>query len=133
RRIHGPNIYWSGDPAPTSANGYPASLVKGRVTPGGVIDPRVTPGSNPVPVAGVIGRPAGFHVREPDVAVARIVAPVTIVVEVFVADDVARQILGRGGIVVAMIATIGPGIKLVGSGDVNHLGVQRIRSAESAS
>jgi hypothetical protein len=90
RRIHGLHIHWSGYPAPTAADDYPASIVEGRVSPGGVIDPRVSPGRNPVPVALAIRRPAwGDVVRVPDVAVVPIVAPVAIVIQVFVADDIA--------------------------------------------
>src|SRR6266478_4125907 len=72
--LHGP-----GHPTPASSDRHPASIVEWRVAPRGVIDPRISPGRNPVPVTLVIRRPARFNmVGEPDVAVVRVVAPVAI-------------------------------------------------------
>src|ERR1019366_7475261 len=41
--------------------------------------------------------------------------------------------LRRARVIVTVIATVCPVIELVGSADVNYLGVQRVRPAESAS
>jgi hypothetical protein len=47
-------------------------------------------------MAGAIGRPAARHgTRHPDAAVAAVVGPVAVGVEVFVASDAGRQILRR--------------------------------------
>ena len=134
-RIHGPHIHRSGYPAPAAAHGYPASIVEGRIAPGGVIDPRVSPGSNPVPVALAIWRPAwGDIVWVPDVTIVPIVAPASMVIQIFVADDIAGHILRRGRIIVAMIATVGPVVELVGATEAFYIGVQRIgASAEGGS
>src|SRR6266403_2000938 len=79
----------SGHPTPASSDRHPASIVERCVAPGRVIDPGISPGRNPFPVAVVIRRPACFNmVGEPDVAVVRIVAPVAIVIQILVADDV---------------------------------------------
>ena len=130
RCIHGPHIHRSGYPAPAAAHGYPASIVEGRIAPGGIIDPRVSPGSNPVPVALAIGRPAwGDIVWVPDVTIVPIVAPASMVIQIFVADDIAGHILRRGRIIVAMIATVGPVVELVGATEVFYIGVQRIGSS----
>ena len=70
--------------------------------------------------------------RKPDVTVVRIVAPVAVVIEIFVANDIVRKILRRARIIVTMIAAVGPGIKLVGLADLFDIGVQRVGSAEIA-
>ena len=69
RRIYGLHFHGSGHPPPASANRYPTSVVERRVAPGGIIDPGISPGRNPIPVPGVIGRPPGFNMREPNVAI----------------------------------------------------------------
>ncbi len=117
-RIYGAHSYGSGDPSPASADRYPASVVEGCVAPGRVIDPGISPGSNPIPVACVIGRPANFNpVGEPDVTIVRVIAPVAIVIQVLVANNVVGQISRRARIVVAVIATVSPVIKLIGASD----------------
>ena len=80
-------------PAPASAGIDPASVVKGRVAPGRVINPGVSPRVDPVPVAFAIRRPTGVNMRKPDVAVVGIVAPVAVVIEIVVADNIVRKIL----------------------------------------
>jgi len=72
-------------------------------------------------------------VGEPDMAVVWIVAPVAVVVEILIADHIVRQILGRTRVVVTVIAVGAPGIEIVRGADVNHIDVQRVRSAEGAS
>jgi hypothetical protein len=63
------------------------------------------------------------------VAVVPIVAPASMVIQIFVADDIAGHILRRGRIVVAMIATVGPVVELVGATEFFYIGVQRIGSS----
>jgi hypothetical protein len=46
-------------------------------------------------MAGVIRRPSHLNLRKPDVTVLPIVAPVAVVVEIVIADDVMRKILRR--------------------------------------
>ena len=133
-RIYGLHRDGSGHPTPASADRDPASVMEWRVAPGRVIDPRISPGSNPVPVALVIRRPACFNtVGVPDVAVVRIVAPVAIVIQILIADDIVGQILRRARVVITVIAAVRPVIKLIGSADINYIGVQRVCPAESAS
>ena len=63
-------------------------------------------------------------------AVAGIVMPVAILVEVVVTDDVVREILGGAGMVVALIAAVGPTVELVGAADVLDIGVPGLRRRE---
>src|SRR5256884_2592250 len=46
-------------PAPGAVPLHPAAVVKRCVAPGRIIDPRPTPGRDPHPVTGPVGRPAG--------------------------------------------------------------------------
>ena len=120
-RIDRPHCDRPGHPAPASADRHPASVVKRRVAPWRVIDPGISPRRDPVPMALVIRRPArGNAVGIPDMAVVRIVAPVAIVIQVFIADHVVRHILRRARLIVAVIAVVGPVIKLVGSADFDR-------------
>jgi hypothetical protein len=66
-------------------------------------------------------------------AVVGIIAPVAIVIEIFVAYDVVGQILSRTGTFIAMIATVAPGIKLIGVVVIFNVGVQRIGAAKCSS
>src|SRR5208283_5997907 len=101
-------------------------------TPRCVIDPRISPGSNPIPMAGVIRRPAIGHVRVPDVAVTGIVAPVTVGIKVFAADNVGSKITSRRRLIVTAIASVSPVVERVRAADIFDVRVQRIGSAESA-
>jgi hypothetical protein len=65
-------------------------------------------------------------------AVVRIVAPVAIGIQILIADDIVRDILGRGRPLITVIALVCPIIESVGSADVNDVGVQRFSAAESA-
>ena len=88
------NVDGSGYPAPTSANADPAAVMKWGVAPGRVIYPSPSPGSDPRPVAFVVWSPSGIDmIGIPDVTVIRVVAPVAVVIKIFVADNIARQIL----------------------------------------
>ena len=69
-------------------------------------------------------------VGKPDVAVGRIVAPVAIVVEVLVADDIGRKVVRGARIIVSVIAGFGPSIKVVRTVKLFHIGVKLIGTAE---
>jgi hypothetical protein len=82
-------------------------------------------------MAGVVRSPAGFNpVGKPDVAVGAIVAPVAVVIEILVADDIVRQILCRTGVVIAMIASLGPGVEAIGIAEIGHFGIELIGAAK---
>src|ERR1019366_4299017 len=65
----------------------------------------------------------------PDVTIVPIIAPASMVIQIFVADDIAGHILRRARIIVAMIAAVGPVVELVGASEVFYIGVQRIGSS----
>ena len=83
-------------------------------------------------MAGVVRRPSRLDMRIPDVTVIRVVAPVAVLVKVFVADNVRRQVLTGRLLVVAMIASVRPVVELIRAPNVFDIGVQRIGAIEGA-
>ena len=84
-------------------------------------------------MAVAVRRPADCYVRIPDVAVVAFIAPVSVIVQVVVADDVGRDIASGTRILPAVIAVVGPVIELVGIADLFHVGFEGIGAAESGS
>jgi hypothetical protein len=77
-----------------------------------------------------IRRPPCIHVGEPNVAITGIWTPVPAVVQVFVSDDIMRDISRRPRIFIAVVAAIAPVVEIVGITEIFHLRVQPIRSFE---
>src|SRR5258708_1754322 len=101
-------------PTPDASHDDPAAIVERRKTPRLIINPGPAPGRNPSPVAVTIGSPADHGgVRQPNGAVFGNGAPAAVVVEVFVADNVARDVAGRSGMVFAAITVATPVVKIV--------------------
>ena len=99
-------------PSPSAADARPASVVGGREAPGRGIDPGPAPGRDLDPLAVAVGRPVGVDVaRIPDAAVARVVLPVAIGVELLVADHVARDVARRDRLVFEAVALGHPAIE----------------------
>src|SRR6185437_11573339 len=82
-------------PAPASADVHPATVVERRVSPRGIVDPRIAVAREPRPVAEAIRRPFGIHGWEPHGAVLRIALPLAIAIEVRCADHLARHVIVR--------------------------------------
>ena len=125
--------HWSGYPTPASTDRNPATVVKRRIAPWGVIDPRVAPGIDPIPMASVIRSPSGFHLGIPDVPVIRIIAPVAMVIEIVIADHIVRKVLRGTRRIVTVIAILGPGIEVIEGVNRLDIGGKRIGPAECAS
>ena len=84
-------------------------------------------------MAFMIRSPAGIDaVGKPDVSVVGIVAPVAVVVEIVIADDVGCEVVRRAGIVMAVVASFRPTIERIGLADLFDIGIERIGAAESA-
>ena len=92
-RIDGMNCHWPGDPAPSSANAHPPSVMERGVAPRSVIHPGVSPRIDPGPMAIVVRSPPHCNVRIPDVSIIAFVAPVAVVVEIVIADHVGRDVV----------------------------------------
>ena len=70
-----------------------------------------------------IRSPARRDMGKPDVPVAGRRAPVAIVIQIFVTDDIVRHISGRPRILVAMITAVAPVVEVVRSADIFNLGI----------
>src|SRR5579863_5656756 len=131
-RIYGSLFSRTSDPAPSAAHAYPASVVERGVAPWRVIDPCVSPGIDPCPMAFVVGRPVPSYMRKPDMAVVAFIAPVAIVVEVVVSHHILGEILCRARVIPAIIAAVCPGVEPIGLSDLLDVGVERVGSAKGS-
>ena len=111
-------------PAPPAINRGPASIMKRRVAPWVVIDPSPSPRIDPGPVALVIRRPARCYPGKPDVPIARIRPPVTVVIQIFKPDDIRRAILRRARILIAALTRVAPIVKVIGIPNLLNLGAE---------
>ena len=114
RRVHRPLALGPGHPGPAAVDVGPATVVRNGVAPGRVIDPGPAPGIDPGPVPVAVGRPArGDASRCPDIAIVGVDAPTAVGVEVFVADDFARDIACRHRALAAPVALARPAVQVV--------------------
>src|SRR6202166_4110170 len=111
----------------------PAAVVKRRKTPGCVILPGPTPRRDPGPLSLLVWRPVARlrHVRHPDFAVCRVVAPGAIGIEVFIARDFARDVACRYRIVFRPIAARDPLVETVERRRGTDLRFLQIRARET--
>ena len=87
-------------PAPCAANECPAAIMEGRKAPRRIVNPSPAPGADPVPVAVAVRSPArGDLGGIPNMSVLRLIAPSAVIIQVAVADHVARNVV-RGDRVV---------------------------------
>ncbi len=95
RRIDRAGLHTARPPRPAMVDLYPAPVVEGREAPRGVIDPGPAPGCHigPVPVA--IRRPVRCNLRIPDLAIARILAPLAVAVQILIAGHLRRDVARR--------------------------------------
>src|SRR5438270_9627810 len=85
-----------------------------RKTPGSIIYPSPAPGRNPHPVAVAIRRPTDDGgVGEPNGAVLGHRAPASVVVEVFITNDIGRNIARGLRAIFAAVAVTAPMIEVV--------------------
>ncbi|GEM_PF-6053743 len=114
-------------PSPAVAEVGPTPIVRRREAPRRVVDPGPAPGRHPGPVARTIGRPTGWlGARKPHRAIARVLLPVTIVVQRGIARHIARNITRRYGLILARVARGRPLVEAVGSTNVARTGIREI-------
>jgi len=131
--VDGAYRYGTSHPSPAPANAYPAAVVEGSVTPGGIVNPGPSPRRDPIPVAFVVGSPSGVNtVGEPHVPVSAVIAPVAVVVEIVEADYVGGEIARGTGIIEAMVTGLSPTVELIGIADLFDISIERVGAAEVA-
>ena len=109
RRVYRARPEAAGHPGPAVADLGPAAVVRGGKTPGRVVHPGPAPGLDPGPAAVAVGRPVGRgDAGVPDGAVGGVLRPFTPGVELGVAGQLARQVLGRARTVFQRVARGGP-------------------------
>ena len=114
RRIHRPLTPRARHPGPGAVDVGPATVVRHGIAPGRVVNPSPAPGVDPGPMAVAVGRPARGHARRrPDRTVARIDTPGAIGVEVFITDDLARNMARGDRAVATAVALARPAVKVV--------------------
>ena len=132
RRVHGPHHYGTRHPAPASADFRPAAIVKWSKAPGFVFHPGPTPRCDPNPMSVAVRRPSDGDTRgEPHISIIGGVSPLAIVIEVVIADNVARDVAGGLGVLFAIVAAAAPGVKFVATAGSPAVIGQRVRAAES--
>src|SRR5262249_37377406 len=128
--VDGLNGNRAGNPSPSIFDESPAPIMKWRVAPGIIVNPGPAPRIDPSPVSFTIRHPARGHPGEPDVTVFRIRTPIAIVIEVFVADHIARAVTRGPGLVRTAIAGVTPVIKLIRRTNLFRLGIERTGAGE---
>src|SRR5450432_1200308 len=88
--------------------------MKGRKSPGMVINPGITPRGNVGPMAAVIGSPARFNSpRDPDMSVLRLISPSPLVIKVLITDHVGRYIARRFRMLPSSITRLTPAFERI--------------------
>src|SRR5208283_3049150 len=114
RTIEWPPIQRTGAPTPTPAKPVPAAIVVRGKTPGLVANPSPTPRTNPVPVTVAVGSPVRANrVRSPDRTVVGLFAPRAVLVQVAVANRIARNVFGGWRVVFLQVTILRPAIQII--------------------
>jgi hypothetical protein len=93
RRIDGSDSGWTGNPAPSASEMRPAAVMGRRKSPWRIIHPAPSPRIDPRPVSIVIRGPSDGRIsRHPILAVLRRIVPGSVLVEVFITNDVGRDV-----------------------------------------
>ncbi len=105
RRVVRADVDRTRRPSPEIVVVYPAAIMERSVSPRLVFNPGPSPGRNPDPMTVAIWRPSHIHsARDPNVPVFRNIAPSAVLVEVFGANDIGRNIAGGTRVIKAPIA-----------------------------
>ena len=113
-------------PRPTIAHVHPAPVMEGRITPRGLVDPGPAPGAHVAPVTGAIGRPIGGDAcREPERAVAGLLHPFAVAIELLVARHVGGHVAARAAVGPVSVAGVGPAVERVYPGALGDIGGRR--------
>ncbi len=102
-------------------------------TPGSIVHPSPAPGRNPNPVAIAVRRPTNDGgVWKPNRAVFGHLAPTAVVIEVFVADDIGRDVARGLRAILAAVAITAPVVEVVVIAETLNVGVELIGAGKRA-
>jgi hypothetical protein len=118
---------WTRNPAPAASYESPTAIMKGRKAPRLVFYPGPSPWGNIGPVSVAIGCPiTGDAGRLPNISIFWIIAPAAVVVEIFVAGHILRDVLAAAGSVLALIARLRPPAEIVGRLNITDVVAQLV-------
>src|SRR5260221_205282 len=119
---HWPHDHRSRHPEPVGIHKSPASIVERRKSPRLIFHPGPAPAAQKDPVTVAIWSPAHDDGAWPPArAVARHIAPVAVVVEIFITGHFARNVVRRVGMIFTVVAIEGPAIEIVAAGDLSEI------------
>jgi hypothetical protein len=109
RRIHRTNCDRARNPAPTASHKSPTAIVKWSEAPRLIFDPSPSPGIDISPMAIAIRGPVYSDASGiPDMSIIGVGFPTAVLIHVFVAGHVVRDILAALGSILALIARKAP-------------------------
>src|SRR5260370_421006 len=118
-------------PAPAAREIVPTAIVEGSIAPRRIVNPSPAPRADPVPIARAVGSPSGINLSGiPNVAVFRLIPPGAVVVEVVVADHVARYVERGDGVIFFAVALRGPAVEAIGTGSPVNAVFDVVRAIE---
>ena len=118
-------------PAPPAAKIVPAAVVERSKAPRRIVNPGPAPRADPVPVAIAVRSPSGLNrCGIPNVAVFGLITPGAVVVEVVVADHVARYVVRGDRVIFFAVALSSPTVEAVGAGSLFNDVVDVVRAGE---
>src|ERR1039458_1620928 len=130
-RVYRPHYARSRNPQPPAACECPATIVKWSESPGFIFHPCPAPRSHPSPMSKTIRRPScHHHSRPPAHAIARNVAPVAVLVEVFVSRHLARNVICGIRLIFSLIAIQRPIVESIFRGHLAKFVIQTIAASE---
>src|SRR6266851_3445677 len=106
----------TGAEAPAACEIVPAAIVVRGKAPRRIVNPGPTPRADPVPIAVAVRSPArGDLGGIPNMPVLGLIAPSAVIIEVVVADHIARNVTRGNRVVFLQVALRGPTIEAVGT------------------
>src|SRR5713101_4761680 len=103
-------------PAPAAREIVPAAVVVRGKAPRRIVNPGPTPRADPVPIAVAVRSPArGDLGRIPNMPVLGLISPSAVIIEVVVADHIARNVTRGNRVVFLQVALRSPTIEAVGT------------------
>src|SRR6185295_2661884 len=103
-----------------------------REAPRGIVDPGPSPWLDPAPVTVAVWRPIDRDcARRPDPAVIGFLPPGSVLVEIFVAGHLARDIVRGHRLLLARVAPFAPALELVYTDRGSDFFVQRLLAANA--
>src|SRR5260370_12313401 len=130
--IDGPHDYRARYPAPASSDSSPSAVMEGREAPRFILDPCPAPRRDPGPVSISIGSPVrGNPRRKPHGSVVGNASPLAVIIQIFVADHVTRDVACGRRALVPDISGPAPIVEVLGTFGTPNVKPQRVRTGNA--